>query len=139
MTEERIIVDGRGRKFSEDAWRRMTNAGTRNILDNMEKAHVAVARAKWAKPVLTGNRILSALAVLVDESGMYRSDIERRSGVARSVVRDWCTGKRQATFHNLEAVLDVLGYELAIVPKGADRCARTDLKAIAKLKNSTQA
>jgi hypothetical protein len=38
----------------------------------------------------------------------------------------------------LEAVLDVLGYELAIVPKGADRCARTDLKAIAKLKNSTQ-
>ena len=50
-------------------------------------------------------------------------DVSRRSGVSDAGIRNWRT-RYQPTIDSLEAVLNVMGYELAIQKKHAPKLAR---------------
>lgn len=67
--------------------------------------------------------LIKELQDLVAESERSRAGIERKAGVAHDTLLRWfnghpksgCTGTRGPSIHMFEAVLNTLGYRLAIV------------------------
>ena len=54
------------------------------------------------------------VAYLIRESGMFCTDIARKSGVCARTVQSWKREERAPTIDNVEKVLNVLGYTLEI-------------------------
>lgn len=82
------------------------------------------ARAKQTFVIPTrGHPVIRRLAMLLAQRHGQKSEIARDAGVAYKNLALWCKGVSSPSMHNLDAVLNVLGYEIAIVerPKRDDR------------------
>ncbi len=80
-----------------------------------DRARIASGRATF-KPARAGVDPLIAQTVkLLGEHAGYIGDIGRRAGVHRQTLRKWGQGIRSPGVLQLQAVLQVLGYELKIV------------------------
>lgn len=59
---------------------------------------------------------LDEIAHHIKDSGMFVTDIGRKSGVRARTIQSWKQENRVPTINNLEAVMNVLGYTLELVP-----------------------
>ena len=60
------------------------------------------------------DKFTRALGELVGRDYRSKSQISREAGVSSQCVHRWLTLRRIPNIHNYEAVLNTLGYELAI-------------------------
>lgn len=61
----------------------------------------------------TGSTLIRSLFEAVDKTDMTLAEIGKRSGISMQSLVNWRSGM-QPTLTNIEAVLNVVGYELAI-------------------------
>ena len=66
------------------------------------------------------NHVLRRVQTLLPVDLDDQIQLARISGVGHSTVRNWLKGTRNPTFGTLEALVNALGYDLAMVPKGSN-------------------
>lgn len=88
---------------------------------NNQNAH-RVGRPR--KPVVRGvSPHIKALDELIELSGRSLSSIQKEAGVGQDAVRDWLSYGTCPRICNFEAVLNVLGWRLEVVPLHSNRMA----------------
>ena len=70
-----------------------------------------------------GLPLVRLLFDLINQENVALSTVSKRSGVSVSTISDW-RWRRSPSVTNLEAVLNVMGYELSIRRKGAENDLR---------------
>ena len=61
------------------------------------------------------HRAIRAIATLAELRGLSLNEVSRRAGIARSLLSKWLRYE-SPRIDNVEAVLNALGYQLAVVP-----------------------
>lgn len=59
---------------------------------------------------------IDEIADHIKSSGMFCTDIARKSGVNARTIQSWKQENRIPTINNLEAAMNVLGYTLELKP-----------------------
>lgn len=75
---------------------------------------------KGRMPIVPGQHPAVVFADdIVQERNLSASRVSRQAGVGESTISNWRTKGNSPSVGNLEAVLNVLGFRLAVVPLGA--------------------
>ncbi|MBS0237082.1 MAG: helix-turn-helix transcriptional regulator [Proteobacteria bacterium] len=66
-----------------------------------------MSKPEWASIILQ----------IMNEAGISQRELSRRTGVGRSVIRRFMSGKVSPTLADLEMILDVFGYDIDAIPR----------------------
>jgi HTH-type transcriptional regulator/antitoxin HipB len=75
---------------------------------------------------VTKQELITALAARRDAAGMTHAEIAQRSGLTERSVRNALSLKGNPQLSSLLALVDALGLELQLAPKGFGQSASTD-------------
>ena len=73
-------------------------------------------RIGYIPPPLNRNPLIKRLVDLMNQAGADSQELARQAGVSLGTINAWRT-RTNPNITNLEAVLNVLGYELAIIKR----------------------
>lgn len=81
----------------------------------MDRGRITGARQRFRCAHAAADPAIVRLNELLREYAGDATRIVRRSGLSERSIRNWFSGRRGGNIHNVRAVLNTIGYDIAVV------------------------